>query len=149
MANQVKIAYETAKPRQEVRESKGILIPHIGALSVRDNRTVFLSKAVIVKEGERDPILFSQETFEKVQAILEADAAAQGGKLEYKPETPIMRAFVRTRSGRPVTTNYFLDRMIGLAEENGLPMQEQGQNGSGAIAEPRVDQSVVSDKTPF
>ena len=148
MSNEVKTAYETQNVRPVVQPTEKLHIPFVGALSVGSNRTLFLAKAVIRKDGSQQPLLFSQETHEKIRAILEVEAAAQGGILEYKPETPIMHATTVTSTGRKISTSWFINNIVGFAERCGLKMVDRNRPSTETQEQPQDGQN-TTEKVQF
>jgi hypothetical protein len=143
----VKYAFESpeSQPTRPARET--INVPFMGAFSVGDDRTVFLCQFKIVTPEAPKGLSFGQSTFLKVLAVLEADAAAQGGVCKPIPQTPMINTRVQTTSGREISNGGFINRILKVAEMCGLKFKERVVQQVPQA--PAGDQGVPNDNVPF
>jgi hypothetical protein len=143
----VKFAFESpeSQPTRPARET--VVVPFIGGFSVGDDRTVFLSQLKIVTAEFPKGISFGESTFKKVFAVLEADAAAQGGVCKPIPQTPMINTRVQTANGREISNGGFINRILKVAENCGLKFRERQVSQTPQASQ--GDQAIPTDNVPF
>lgn len=121
---------------QPQREKDSRLIRLCGGVNVRDDRTVFLQKYVIdTRNGQRSGFKdFPKSTWDKILAILEADATAMGGTLLMHPIVPILHQRIDRPGAPPVQTSSFIRRCIDVAKAAGMKIQGEDNDGYTTVA---------------